>query len=350
MDETLLREAIRLMLESVSRYCHFYKASDGNWYMDLANEEYGEYEDATTYGPFGSEGGAIAYLNKFSNPGGWSTDESGERKPPTVSPNGSPVQRASTQSFFSSTSMRGGPYGVDTMRAASPPKVDPEVKKRQHLQSIAERKRPYLVGKWEKLRGQHHSYRQGDCWHAEDPVVGRVFLTVTSSTTYKKVKNSRLREPGGTRYTWACYLGTSPYASYSSDGGYHVFGEVAIGEGSREIEKRDKFRRRMVKAFGIDPYDYYKSQPLDPPKPAPETTPTPEAPKPEPASPSGPAYKVYGKMKGAPAHTRVKGKAYLAPGDTKFKSGQRVKVEPRDGKLSVKDQNSDHTQTWEPES
>jgi hypothetical protein len=79
---------------SSSRHCSFYKAKDGNWYMELAPNEYGEYEDADTYGPFGSEEAAEKFLDDgFSNPGGWDSDSSGRREVPTKSPNGSPVEK-----------------------------------------------------------------------------------------------------------------------------------------------------------------------------------------------------------------------------------------------------------------
>lgn len=45
----------------------------------------------------------------------------------------------------------------------------------------------------------------------------------------------------------------------------------------------------------------------------------------------------------------MKGKAYLAPVDTKFKSGDQAAVAPEDGKLRVKKTDSDHSRLWEPE-
>lgn len=92
-----------VLRESTMRHCDFYLASDGKWYMELADEEYGEWEDATTYGPFPSEEAVDRYLSaNFSNPGGMGIDDSGSREPPTKSPNGRPVVRPG----------RGGPiYG-----------------------------------------------------------------------------------------------------------------------------------------------------------------------------------------------------------------------------------------------
>jgi len=86
--------------ESVSRHCDFYLAKDGKWYMELANDEYGEWEDSTTYGPFNSEEAVEKYLdNNFSNPGGMGVDDSGDREVPTESPNGGKVVRPGSGSF-----------------------------------------------------------------------------------------------------------------------------------------------------------------------------------------------------------------------------------------------------------
>lgn len=94
-----------LLVESMQRHCEFYLASNGKWYMELASDEYGEQFDSDVYGPFYSEKSALDYLDNFSNPGGYGTDESGTRPPPTSSPNGSPVK--SPQSSMG----RGGGFG-----------------------------------------------------------------------------------------------------------------------------------------------------------------------------------------------------------------------------------------------
>lgn len=79
---------------SVSRHCAIYLAVDNQWYMDLAHEEYGESDDASTYGPFKSEEDVMKYLDdNFSNPGGYSIDNSGKEPVPTVSPNGENITR-----------------------------------------------------------------------------------------------------------------------------------------------------------------------------------------------------------------------------------------------------------------
>ena len=89
MKARLVSESLN---ESMSRYCDIYKTNDGKWYMDLAHEEYGEWDDATTYGPFNSEEAADKYLSdNHSNPGGMGVDDSGDREVPTESPNGSRI-------------------------------------------------------------------------------------------------------------------------------------------------------------------------------------------------------------------------------------------------------------------
>ena len=64
------------------------------------------------------------------------------------------------------------------------------------------------------------------------------------------------------------------------------------------------------------------------------------------ARPPKASYKIYGKKGGSSAHTRLKGQAYLAPGDTKFKPGDSASLAPEDGKLRVKKDDAD--QLWEP--
>ena len=89
-------------IASMQRECTLYKARDGQWYMDLADEEYGGLDDATTYGPFKSEETTEKYLqDNFSNPGGYSTDDSGKQPVPKISPNGRPVQKPKSHSWRS---------------------------------------------------------------------------------------------------------------------------------------------------------------------------------------------------------------------------------------------------------
>jgi hypothetical protein len=82
------------------------------------------------------------------------------------------------------------------------------------------------------------------------------------------------------------------------------------------------------------------------------TTPDEESPVAATATPArrGPksTYKIYGKFKGHPAATRLKGQAYVAADDTQFKSGEQAIIEPEDGKLRVKKTAGDHSQLWSP--
>lgn len=80
------------MTASLQRYCHVYKTRSGRWYLELANREHGERDDASTYGPFNSEDEADRYTENFSNPGGSSIDRSGREPDPNRSPNGDPVE------------------------------------------------------------------------------------------------------------------------------------------------------------------------------------------------------------------------------------------------------------------
>jgi hypothetical protein len=74
------------------RYASIWKDSESSWWLDLADEEHGEYHEATTYGPFRSEKKAGRYLSdEFSNPGGYNVDDRGTNPPPEMSPDGGPT-------------------------------------------------------------------------------------------------------------------------------------------------------------------------------------------------------------------------------------------------------------------
>jgi hypothetical protein len=62
-------------------------------------------------------------------------------------------------------------------------------------------------------------------------------------------------------------------------------------------------------------------------------------------------YKIYpgGKRWASPVVTRVKGKVYVGPRDSKFKPGEQAAVAPEGDKMRVKKSDSDHAQVWEPE-
>lgn len=99
-----------LLLESQPRHAAFYKAKDGKWYLEMADnpepepeydedgeeEEYygpeGGREDSTTYGPFPSQEAADQFMSdNWANPGSFYEDDSGKAEVPKKSPNGKPV-------------------------------------------------------------------------------------------------------------------------------------------------------------------------------------------------------------------------------------------------------------------
>lgn len=87
-----MRGLRELISESAVRHASAYRASNGRWYLDLAEREYGEPEDAQTYGPFNSLDQVHDFLETVPDPGGVSYDSSGQNPPPTSSPNGRPVK------------------------------------------------------------------------------------------------------------------------------------------------------------------------------------------------------------------------------------------------------------------
>jgi len=98
--ERVMRSA-GLLNESMSRWCMFYKAKNGDWYMELAPNEYGDQRDATTYGPFSSMDEADEYLSRnFSNPGSMHVDSSGTKPVPKKSPSGRPVQSPNRRGYY----------------------------------------------------------------------------------------------------------------------------------------------------------------------------------------------------------------------------------------------------------
>ena len=96
-------------------------------------------------------------------------------------------------------------------------------------------------------------------------------------------------------------------------------------------------------------------KPVTPPTPAPARTPAATTTDDAPVQTAAPVrrgakstYKIYGKFKGHPAATRLKGQAYVGAADTQFKSGEQAIIEPEDGKLRVKKTTGDHSQLWDP--
>jgi hypothetical protein len=132
------------------------------------------------------------------------------------------------------------------------------------LQAIAASKKPYMHGQWQPAP---RDYTQGgglsDSWVAEDPELGKVYLTFSSHVTYKKVKDSRLRDPNGTRYSYYAILSTYPRETLPSYNNALVFKHAVTGEG-KEDKKVPLVRKQMVKLFGIDPLAY--KGPIEPVK------------------------------------------------------------------------------------
>lgn len=70
----------------------------------------------------------------------------------------------------------------------------------------------------------------------------------------------------------------------------------------------------------------------------------------EPGAERGPktTYKIYGRFKGHPVATRLKGQAYVGAQGTQFNPGEQAIISPEDGKLRVKKGTGDHSQLWDP--
>lgn len=82
----------KCITESLERHCFIYKSNTGKWWLELADEEYGEHWDSTVYGPFSSAEEAEKELEQHSNPGSFHVDSSGQEPDPEKSPNGTPIK------------------------------------------------------------------------------------------------------------------------------------------------------------------------------------------------------------------------------------------------------------------
>lgn len=114
-------------------------------------------------------------------------------------------------------------------------------------------------------------------------------------------------------------------------------------------EKLDKgYREQTAPGASAGPAPRPAAPPPPPPKAA---TPPPAAAKPAPKPGVKGTYKIYGRKGKAPAHTRYQGKVYGAPADTKFRNGDKATVGlGTDGRLSVHNPDTGHTQHWYSES
>ena len=78
-----------IITQSQKHYCDVYKAIDGKWYCNLADELNSEYKDSYTYGPFDNfdeVDNMLKYLGVFK--GTYPLDDSGKKEVPKMSPNG----------------------------------------------------------------------------------------------------------------------------------------------------------------------------------------------------------------------------------------------------------------------
>jgi hypothetical protein len=76
---------------STMRRCDIQFANDGKWYLTLGNYEHA-YDDhnSTVYGPFRSQAELELELERHSNPGGASIDDTGTQPPPKVTASAHP--------------------------------------------------------------------------------------------------------------------------------------------------------------------------------------------------------------------------------------------------------------------
>ena len=277
----------RLIYESTSRYCSFYKASDGKWYMDLASEEYGEYEDATTYGPFSTMDKAIDYLDQFSNPGGWNEDDSGTRPPPTKSPNGRPVVRAgssssSSYSGFSFGRGFGGYGGGYSSRRSTARMSDDQLRNR--------------------ISDLIHDFGDEYGWD-QKPDVQTILDDLADQTRkedwdYDSAKARQYAEEA---------LGIKKRAAAPAPAPKPAPKPASVAPAAKPAVKGGK----------KSTYKIYNG--------------------------TGTGKAVTGS---SPIHTRIKGKVYAPTGISKFRTGQQAAVEPDGEDLKVSDPSTGHTQKW----
>ena len=91
--EFMIREGVASLVNYVTpRYAGIFKASDEQFYMDLADNENGKWEESTTYGPFEDRVSVRSFLNEnFDYPGDIIFDGSETLRPPKRSPSGREV-------------------------------------------------------------------------------------------------------------------------------------------------------------------------------------------------------------------------------------------------------------------
>lgn len=111
---------------------------------------------------------------------------------------------------------------------------------------------------------------------------------------------------------------------------------------------RNKISEKLGKGYREQPVGPASNQP---PRTSTGSRSTAQSPPPpaanRPRQTSKSTYKIYGKKGNAPAHTRYQGKVYVGASDTRFRAGDQATVAlGTDGRLSVHDPETGHTQHW----
>lgn len=127
---------------------------------------------------------------------------------------------------------------------------------------------------------------------------------------------------------------------------YHHMIDQKLRKGYRERSAQSQYQP--------PPHRGEQAPPPNPQPPPPTSKNTEDPPQRKPPAAGAPpkSYKIYGRSpKGAKAHTRYKGVVFGAPSDTKFKNGMSATVAMgTDGRLSVHNSETGHTQFWTSES
>lgn len=122
---------------------------------------------------------------------------------------------------------------------------------RAELEELARARKPFLHGRWQ--RGRHMPGTTADMYTATDES-GRTFtLVVSSDVVYKNV--GRLRDPKGTKHVWSATVGFDPNDS-PFNGVRFADGKVIGEDFAKNREAETKFRQKVFKVFGLDPFSY----------------------------------------------------------------------------------------------
>lgn len=109
--------------------------------------------------------------------------------------------------------------------------------------------------------------------------------------------------------------------------------------------------QRVRENFPNKQFTTRAASPVKKSPPSPDLMPRPATQPAGAAAARGPktTYKIYGRFKGHPVSTRLKGQAYVGPQDTQFAPGEQAIISMNDdGKLKVKKADGDHSQDWDP--